>query len=134
MIDLTIADGEFMAFLGPSGCGKTTFLRILAGFEQPSSGHISMNGNIVAGNGIRLPPEKRRIGMVFQSFALWPHMNVAEHVLCPIRTHRETPAHMKQHEQERVEQVLELGGFSDLTSRMPHELSGGHIALVLSVK
>lgn len=124
-IDLTIKDGEFVAILGPSGCGKTTLLRILAGFEQPSSGNVLMDGKVVAGSGTLLPPEKRRIGMVFQSFALWPHMNVSEHVRFPIRTHKSTPAHIKNNEQNRIQEVLNLSGLSHLAERMPHELSGG---------
>lgn len=124
-IDLTIQDGEFVAILGPSGCGKTTLLRILAGFEQPSDGEIHMDGSMVAGSGIRLPPEKRRIGMVFQSFALWPHMNVAEHIRFPIRTHKSTPSHIKSNEQTRIQEVLNMSGLTHLAERMPHELSGG---------
>src|SRR5690606_28369110 len=90
-IDLNIADGEFVAILGPSGCGKTTLLRMLAGFEQPTSGEIAIGGSVVASSRSSLPPEKRRVGMVFQNFALWPHMNIYEHVRFPIRTHKETP-------------------------------------------
>ncbi|BCG57366.1 ABC transporter ATP-binding protein [Paenibacillus sp. URB8-2] len=124
-IDLTIGEGEFVAILGPSGCGKTTLLRMLAGFEQPTSGQILIDGRVVAGSGVMVPPEKRRVGMVFQSFALWPHMNVAEHIRFPIRAHKETPEHIKRNERERVEQVLDLAGLAPLASRMPHELSGG---------
>ncbi|MDK8189737.1 ABC transporter ATP-binding protein [Paenibacillus sp. UMB7766-LJ446] len=124
-IDLTIKDGEFVAILGPSGCGKTTLLRILAGFEQPSSGEVLMDDLVVAGSGTLLPPEKRRIGMVFQSFALWPHMNVAEHIRFPIRTHKSTPSHIKNNEQNRIHEVLNMSGLSHLADRMPHELSGG---------
>lgn len=124
-INLTIEKGEFVAILGPSGCGKTTLLRILAGFEQPSSGEVQMDGRIVAGAERLLPPEKRRIGMVFQSFALWPHMNVTEHIRFPIRTHKDTPAHIRGQEEQRIRQVLELTGLSHLAERMPHELSGG---------
>ncbi|NJJ40612.1 ABC transporter ATP-binding protein [Paenibacillus apii] len=124
-IDLTIGGGEFVAILGPSGCGKTTLLRMLAGFEQPTSGRILIDGRVVAGSGVLVPPEKRRIGMVFQSFALWPHMNVAEHIRFPIRAHKETPAHIKRKERERIEQVLDLVGLAPFATRMPHELSGG---------
>lgn len=124
-IQLTIQDGEFVAILGPSGCGKTTLLRILAGFEQPTSGEVRMEGRVVAGEHTLLPPEKRRIGMVFQSFALWPHMNVTEHIRFPIRTHKATPAHIKSQEEDRIRQILELTGLSHLAARMPHELSGG---------
>lgn len=124
-INLTIEKGEFVAILGPSGCGKTTLLRILAGFEQPSGGEVQMDGRIVAGADRLLPPEKRRIGMVFQSFALWPHMNVTEHIRFPIRTHKDTPAHIRGQEEQRIRQVLELTGLSHLAERMPHELSGG---------
>ncbi|QAY67547.1 ABC transporter ATP-binding protein [Paenibacillus protaetiae] len=124
-VNLTIEDGEFVAILGPSGCGKTTLLRMLAGFEKPTSGEIIINGEIAASEAVLTPPERRRIGMVFQNFALWPHMTVYEHVRFPIRTHKETPKAIRDHEAERVQDVLELVGLSHLSGRMPHELSGG---------
>ncbi|AJS57274.1 ABC transporter ATP-binding protein [Paenibacillus sp. IHBB 10380] len=124
-ISLSIADGEFVAILGPSGCGKTTLLRMLAGFEQPSTGEIVMDGSIVATSRSSVPPEKRRIGMVFQSFALWPHMNIVEHVRFPIRSHKETPQEIRENEEKRISDVLKLVGLSHLSKRMPHELSGG---------
>ncbi|SDI66897.1 ABC transporter ATP-binding protein [Paenibacillus naphthalenovorans] len=124
-LNLTIDKGEFLAILGPSGCGKTTLLRLLAGFEQPSTGEIYMNQTLVAKPGYSLPPEKRRIGMVFQAFALWPHMNVAEHVRFPIRHHKETPSHIRKNEQHRIASVLQMVGLPEHGSRMPHELSGG---------
>ncbi|MFD0676789.1 MULTISPECIES: ABC transporter ATP-binding protein [unclassified Paenibacillus] len=124
-VNLTIEDGEFVAILGPSGCGKTTLLRLLAGFEQPTSGEIHMKKVPVAKQGFALPPEKRRIGMVFQAFALWPHMNVWEHVRFPIRHHNETPNAIRANEKERISKVLDMVGLSELGKRMPHELSGG---------
>ncbi|MCZ8515768.1 ABC transporter ATP-binding protein [Paenibacillus filicis] len=124
-LNLTIEKGEFIAILGPSGCGKTTLLRLLAGFEQPTTGEIRMNRQVAAKPGFSLPPEKRHIGMVFQSFALWPHMNVTEHVRFPIRHHQETPAHIRDKEQERIASVLQMVGLSQHGTRMPHELSGG---------
>ena len=69
-------DGEFITLLGPSGCGKTTMLRIIAGFEKPTSGEVFIDGTLVSGGKTFIPPEKRGIGMVFQSYAVWPHMNV----------------------------------------------------------
>ncbi len=72
-VDLTVADGELFTLLGPSGCGKTTLLRLLAGFYQPDAGHIRFGDRVVSG----LPPYERNIGMVFQNYALWPHMTVA---------------------------------------------------------
>ena len=77
-LNLTIEQGEFVSFLGPSGCGKTTSLRMLAGLEQNTGGRISIDGVVVSEpeNNIFVPPEKRRVGMVFQSYAVWPHMNV----------------------------------------------------------
>lgn len=124
-INLNIADGEFVAILGPSGCGKTTLLRMLAGFEQPTSGEIAIGGSVVASSRSSLPPEKRRIGMVFQNFALWPHMNIYEHVRFPIRTHKVTPRAIREREDERINEVLQLVGLAHLAKRMPHELSGG---------
>ncbi|WP_248925244.1 ABC transporter ATP-binding protein [Paenibacillus hamazuiensis] len=124
-VDLSIADGEFVAVLGPSGCGKTTLLRLLAGFEQPTEGEIYFGGTLAAGKGVSLPPEKRKIGMVFQAFALWPHMNVMEHVLFPLRHHKETPPALRENAKQRALQVLRMVGLSDFAKRMPHELSGG---------
>ena len=82
-VDLTVADGEFFALLGPSGCGKTTLLRLVAGFETPDEGELKLADELVARPGWALPPERRRIGMVFQSYALWPNMNVSENVGWP---------------------------------------------------
>ncbi|WFA20153.1 ABC transporter ATP-binding protein [Paenibacillus mucilaginosus] len=122
-VDLSLALGEFTAVLGPSGCGKTTLLRLLAGFEAPSSGEIRMNGTLVAGGGVLVPPEQRGLGMVFQHFALWPHMTVAEHIRFPLRHNRhQEPAASRE---ERVREVMEALGLSALADRRPHQLSGG---------
>jgi iron(III) transport system ATP-binding protein len=124
-VDLHVAKGEFFVLLGPSGSGKTTLLRSIAGLEVPDSGEISLDGKLVFSSTKRvvIPPEKRRIGMVFQSYAIWPHMTVAENVGLPLRQ-----GSMKvPYEQvsERVERALSLVGMSDLESRPAPLLSGG---------
>lgn len=124
-INLVIEDGEFVAILGPSGCGKTTLLRLLAGFSAPSAGSILVHGEEVANAHFFLPPEKRNIGMAFQSFALWPHMNVREHILFPLRHHQFSKKIGNRNMQIRVEEVLEMVGMAHLGDRYPHELSGG---------
>src|SRR5918995_6155660 len=77
---LCVEQGEFVALLGPSGCGKTTLLRLIAGFETPDDGTIELNGKLVAGAGAWVQPERRKVGMVFQDYALFPHLTVAENV------------------------------------------------------
>lgn len=124
-IDLAIEEGKFIAILGPSGCGKTTLLRLLAGFEAPTTGEIRMNGQQVAHPARVTPPEKRNIGMVFQSFALWPHLKVKEQIQFPLKHHRFTPAHLKKRAKERVEEMLAIVGLQEYGERMPNELSGG---------
>ena len=79
-MSLAVADGEFVAILGPSGCGKTTLLRQIAGFDRPDAGRILIGDTVVSTPERQMPPEERRIGIVFQSYALWPHMTVAENV------------------------------------------------------
>jgi len=110
-------DGEILALLGPSGCGKTTFLRLVAGFEVPDAGEIELAGRIVAGSGRGVPPERRRVGFVFQDYALFPHLTVAGNVGYGVRDHRARA--------ERVAQTLALVGLEGLGDRYPHELSGG---------
>ncbi|WP_166244705.1 ABC transporter ATP-binding protein [Paenibacillus turpanensis] len=127
-IQLTIEEGQFVAILGPSGCGKTTLLRLLAGFDEPTSGEIRIGGITVGKAGQLVPPEQRHIGMVFQSFALWPHLCVGEHVRYPLRHQRKRMAAgggSGASDQQRIAEVLEMVGLAHLENRMPHELSGG---------
>ncbi|MBA4536773.1 ABC transporter ATP-binding protein [Bacillus aquiflavi] len=124
-VDLTIHNGEFIAILGPSGCGKTTLLKLLAGFMKPVSGKIVMDTTVVASKSKLVPPEKRNIGMVFQSFALWPHMTVYQHVKFPLLHHPYTAYALKGRIEERVHDVLSLVGLEKLSNRYPAQLSGG---------
>ncbi|SFL55936.1 iron(III) transport system ATP-binding protein [Gracilibacillus orientalis] len=124
-IDLQVRDEEFIAILGPSGCGKTTLLRLLAGFLSPSEGEIVI-GNATVGNLQQtLPPERRNIGMVFQSFALWPHLNVEEHIRFPLMHHRFVSDAIKRKQHDRIKEVLQMIDLEAFADRMPNELSGG---------
>jgi spermidine/putrescine transport system ATP-binding protein len=116
-IDLDVRPGEFLSLLGPSGCGKTTTLRMLAGFEQPDEGFIRISGEYVQG----IPPYKRDVNTVFQSYALFPHMTVAENVAYGLRQ-RKTP---KAEIGTRVNQALDMVKMSKLANRRPRQLSGG---------
>jgi len=116
-VSLSIAPGELFAFLGPSGCGKTTLLRLIAGFNQSSSGQVLLGGEDIA----RLPPWKRDVGMVFQSYALWPHMTVARNVAFGLEERRLPRAEVER----KVAAALALVGLSDLAGRYPAQLSGG---------
>ena len=91
----TFRDGEFITLLGPSGCGKTTMLRIIAGFEKPTRGEVYIDGTLVSGGKTFVPPEKRGIGMVFQSYAVWPHMNVFDNVAYPLTIRHVSRAEIK---------------------------------------
>lgn len=117
----TVRDGEFLTFLGPSGCGKTTMLRILAGFEKATAGEVYIGGALVTGPNHHTPPEKRNIGMVFQSYAVWPHMNVFDNVAYPLRVRRTPRAELE----ERVHRILDLVHLTGLHKRLPSQLSGG---------
>jgi iron(III) transport system ATP-binding protein len=119
--------GTFTAILGPSGCGKTTLLRLMAGLGSPSSGQIFFDGEVVSSPWRILPPEKRNIGMVFQSFALWPHMTVLEHVLFALRHHVGSGKEGKGKKNRGGEavRILEVVGLKDFHKRYPAELSGG---------
>ena len=116
-VDLAVDNGEKMVLIGPSGCGKTTLLRLIAGFEMPTAGTLAVGGDLVAGPEQALPPEKRRVGMVFQDYALFPHMDVLHNVAYGVRD--------KSKRESRVGDVLELVGLSGMQRRLPHELSGG---------
>ncbi len=122
-LSLSFEKGEFVSFLGPSGCGKTTSLRMLAGLETNTHGSISIDSEVVSdpGRGFFLPPEKRHVGMVFQSYAVWPHMNVFANVAYPLKIAKRPKAEIE----DRVRKVLELVELGDLSERMPHQLSGG---------
>ena len=120
-VSLELRNGELLAVLGRSGSGKTTLLRLIAGFERPDAGEIRIAGESVAGNGRFVPPERRRIGMVFQSYALWPHMDVRRNVGYPLEARG-----LKGAEYEaRIDRALEAVGLSDFGGRRPQALSGG---------
>ena len=118
-----IRDGEFVSILGPSGCGKTTMLRMIAGFEKATGGEIAIGDQIVskAGNGIFVPPEKRHIGMVFQSYAVWPHMNVFDNVAFGLRMKGRPAAEIATEVRDTL-RLVQLEGFD---SRTVGDLSGG---------
>jgi len=116
-INLQINNGEFLTLLGPSGCGKTTLLRLLAGFEQPDSGRIFLNEKDITAT----PPEQRHINMVFQSYALFPHMNVFENVAFGLRCHQVDSREIKQ----RVQRSLTTMHIEQFAKRKPSQLSGG---------
>ena len=119
--DAVFENGEFITLLGPSGCGKTTMLRIIAGFERPSSGEVKIDDTLVSGGKTFVPPEKRGIGMVFQSYAIWPHMNVFDNVAYPLTIQRVS----KEKIRGEVARVLELTHLSQYAQRLPNQLSGG---------
>ncbi len=116
-ISLEIGDGEFVAFLGPSGCGKTTTLLMVAGIYKPTEGTIHFDDQVVN----LLPPKDRNIGMVFQSYALYPHMNVYQNISYPLRLQKRPKAEMK----ERAQKVADMMGIGNLMERKPANLSGG---------
>ncbi len=117
----TFRDGEFITLLGPSGCGKTTMLRIIAGFEKPTQGEVYIDGTLVSGGKTFVPPEKRGIGMVFQSYAVWPHMNVFDNVAYPLTIRHVSKAEIKT----SVERVLGIVHLTQYAERFPNQLSGG---------
>ncbi len=116
-IDLDINDGEFVVLLGPSGCGKTTTLRIIAGLEKPTKGKVIFGNRDVT----YLPPRERNISMVFQSYAVWPHMTVYDNIAFPLKI-KKVP---KEEIDKRVKWAAELLQISELLNRYPHQLSGG---------
>jgi putative spermidine/putrescine transport system ATP-binding protein len=129
--DLAVSQGEFVSFLGPSGCGKTTTLRMVAGFEAPTSGAIRIDGRDVT----RLHPNQRNVGMVFQSYALFPNMTVAENVAFGLKVARRPQAEIAP----RVAEMLRLIKLPDLGGRYPYQLSGGQqqrvaLARALAIK
>lgn len=118
-LSLEVNKGEILTLLGPSGCGKTTTLRLIAGFEEPNSGEILINGISVAGKKMFVPPEKRNVGIVLQEFALFPHLNVKRNIAFGLR------GISKAEIEERVKSLIDLTGLQGLEERYPYQLSGG---------
>ncbi len=120
-LNLKIAAGAFVALLGPSGCGKSTTLRMLAGFESVTAGSIYHGDQCLSEPGNEVPPEQRNFGMVFQSYALWPHMSVEENIGYPLRVQGVKAAHKRQ----RIKEALEIVQLQPYANRLPADLSGG---------
>ncbi|NYE35372.1 iron(III) transport system ATP-binding protein [Nocardioides cavernae] len=119
----TIEDGEFFTLLGPSGCGKSTTLNCIAGLERPTGGSITVDGTTFVDQekGVFLQPEERNLGMVFQSYALWPHMTIAKNLALPLNIRKVDKAQQKT----LIHDALDKVGLADLSGRYPHQLSGG---------
>jgi iron(III) transport system ATP-binding protein len=120
-VSMTVEPSEFVTFLGPSGCGKTTTLRLIAGFLTPDTGSISIGGTILSGPGHAVPPERRRMGMVFQNYAIWPHMSLFDNVAFGLKLQRLARRDIVQ----RVDRILAVMGLTGLEDRSPGQLSGG---------
>jgi iron(III) transport system ATP-binding protein len=122
-VSFAVGAEEFFTLLGPSGCGKTTTLRCIAGLETPTAGEIAIGGAVVsaAASGIFVPPERRRLGMVFQNYAVWPHMTVFDNVAYPLKIAGQPRAAIAA----RVAEILEMVELQGLERRYPHQLSGG---------
>lgn len=118
-VSFDLPTGDILGLLGPSGCGKTTLLRLIAGFESPQSGIIQIGEQIMAGAGPEISPEHRDVGLVFQDFALFPHLNVRENIRFGLRGMGQRAS------RDRVQTLIELVGLPGMESRYPHELSGG---------
>jgi iron(III) transport system ATP-binding protein len=120
-ISFTVKDKEFVTLLGPSGCGKTTTLMCIAGFQTPDQGLIACGDDTFVDRGVDLPAEQRNLGIVFQSYAIWPHMTVAQNVAFPLRVRKMARPAIRA----RVAEVLALVELAPLAGRYPHQLSGG---------
>nr|WP_255569534.1 ABC transporter ATP-binding protein [Neoroseomonas alba] len=120
-VDLTLEEGEFVSLLGPSGCGKTTTLRMIAGFVDPTGGSIAVDGTVLSAPGAVVPPERRGMSMIFQSYAIWPNMTVEENVAFGLKLRKLT----REETRRRVGEILEVVQLSHLAHRYPAELSGG---------
>ncbi|MGH3585682.1 MAG: ABC transporter ATP-binding protein [Pseudonocardia sp.] len=125
-INLSVREGEFLCLLGPSGCGKTTLLRSIAGLETIEGGSITATGELFSEPGYTLPAERRGLGMVFQSYALWPHMTVFRNIAYTLRTN----GWDKHAVPDRVREILDLVGLSGMEQRYPGQLSGGQMQRV----
>ena len=131
-LSLTIRKGECFTLLGPSGCGKTVLLRLIAGFESPDAGRIYLDDTLVTdpAEQVEIPPERRGIGLVFQDYAVWPHMTVFDNVAYPLKIAKRP----KDEIRTRVMEMVEIVGMKGLEKRLPSELSGGQqqrVALAL---
>jgi iron(III) transport system ATP-binding protein len=120
-IDLAVEPGEFICLLGPSGCGKTTTLRMIAGFLEPDAGEVRVSGKAISGRGSSVPPERRNMGMIFQSYAVWPHMTLRDNVAYGLKM-RGVPSEEKR---RRTDTILNATKLFELADRYPSELSGG---------
>src|SRR5205823_3606260 len=122
-VTLTVPEGKLVTLLGPSGCGKTTLLNCVAGLERPDGGVIRLGDLVVddAGRRVHLPPERRELGMVFQSYALWPHMTVWDNLAFGLKLRKVTGAEARR----RIDAALDLVGLGGLAERYPFQLSGG---------